>query len=123
MGWIGQEVTSGRRRICSFLALLAGIPLTSGFIGKFSLFQAAYETGNIAVVVVGVLASAVAAFFYLRIVVLLFFTEPTNDTVTVVIPSIMTSVAITISALVTVILGVYPSLLLNTAQSFANFLK
>ena len=106
-----------------FLLSFAGIPLTSGFIGKFSLFQAAYETGNIAVVVVGVLASAVAAFFYLRIVVLLFFTEPTNDTVTVVIPSIMTSVAITISALVTVILGVYPSLLLNTAQSFANFLK
>ena len=106
-----------------FLLSFAGIPLTSGFIGKFSLFQAAYETGNIAVVVVGVLASAVAAFFYLRIVVLLFFTEPTNDTVTVVIPSIMTSLAITISALVTVVLGVYPSLLLNTAQSFANFLK
>ncbi|MEI6648586.1 MAG: NADH-quinone oxidoreductase subunit NuoN [Actinomycetes bacterium] len=106
-----------------FLLSFAGIPLTSGFIGKFSLFQAAYETGNIAVVVVGVLASAVAAFFYLRIVVLLFFTEPTSDTVSVVIPSIMTSIAITVSALVTIVLGVYPSLLLNTAQSFANFLK
>lgn len=106
-----------------FLLSFAGIPLTSGFIGKFSLFNAAYETGNITVVVVGVLASAVAAFFYLRIVVMLFFTEPTNDSVTVVIPSIMTRFAITFCALVTVVLGVYPSLLLNTTQTFANFLK
>ena len=106
-----------------FLLSFAGIPLTSGFIGKFSLFSAAYQTGNIAVVVVGVLASAVAAFFYLRIVVMLFFTEPTIDSVTVIIPSIMTRIAIGVSALVTIILGVYPSLLLNVADSFANFLS
>ena len=105
-----------------FLISFAGIPLTSGFIGKFSLFNAAYESGNILVVVVGVLSSAVAAFFYLRIVVMLFFTEPTNDSVTVVIPSVMTRIAITVCALATIILGVYPSLLLNTAQTFANFL-
>ncbi len=105
-----------------FLISFAGIPLTSGFIGKFSLFNAAYESGNILVVVVGVLSSAVAAFFYLRIVVMLFFTEPANDSVTVVIPSVMTRIAITVCALATIILGVYPSLLLNTAQTFANFL-
>lgn len=106
-----------------FLLSFAGIPLTSGFIGKFSLFSAAYQTGNIAVVVVGVLASAVAAFFYLRIVVMLFFTEPTIDSVTVIIPPIMTRIAIVASALVTIVLGVYPSLLLNVADSFANFLS
>jgi NADH-quinone oxidoreductase subunit N len=106
-----------------FLLSFAGIPLTSGFIGKFSLFNAAYETGNILVVVVGVLTSAIAAFFYLRIVVLLFFTEPTQNSVTVVIPANMTRIAITVSALVTVVLGVYPSIVLNPAQTFANFLK
>lgn len=106
-----------------FLLSFAGIPLTSGFIGKFSLFNAAYQTGNIAVVVVGVLASAVAAFFYLRIVVMLFFTEPTIDSVTVIIPPIMTRIAIVTSALVTIVLGVYPTLLLSVADSFANFLS
>jgi NADH-quinone oxidoreductase subunit N len=106
-----------------FLLSFAGIPLTSGFIGKFSLFNAAYDSGNINVVIVGVLSSAVAAFFYLRIVVLLYFTEPTSDTVTVVIPSILTRVAITVCAVVTIVLGIYPSLVLNMADTFASFLQ
>ena len=97
--------------------------MTSGFIGKFSLFNAAYESGNINVVIVGVLSSAVAAFFYLRIVVLLYFTEPTSDTVTVVIPSILTRAAITVCAVVTIVLGIYPSLVLNMADTFASFLQ
>jgi NADH-quinone oxidoreductase subunit N len=54
---------------------------------------------------------------------LLFFTEPTQNSVTVVIPANMTRIAITVSALVTVVLGVYPSIVLNPAQTFANFLK
>ena len=106
-----------------FLLSFAGIPLTAGFVGKFSIFSAAYESGNIYLVVAGVLSSAIAVFFYIRIILMLFFSNELNDTVSVIIPSIRTRAAIAICALITVILGVAPSLLLNSAQTFANFLR
>jgi NADH-quinone oxidoreductase subunit N len=106
-----------------FLLSFGGIPLTSGFIAKFSIFTAAYENGNILIVVFGVLTSAIALFFYLRVIVMLFFTEPKSDAVTVSVPSLQVSFVVAASALVTIVLGVYPSLLLNSAQSFATFLR
>jgi NADH-quinone oxidoreductase subunit N len=106
-----------------FLLSFAGIPLTAGFVGKFSLFSAAYESGNIYLVIAGVVSSAIAVFFYLRIILMLFFTDSNSDSVSVVIPSILTRIAIAISAIVTLVLGVAPSLLLNAAQSFASFLR
>ena len=59
-----------------FLLAFAGIPLTSGFTGKFAVFQAAIAGGALPLVIVGVLASAVAAFFYVRVIVLMFFSDP-----------------------------------------------
>jgi len=108
---------------CLFLLSFGGIPLTSGFIAKFSIFTAAYESGNISVVVFGVLTSAIALFFYLRVIVMLFFTEPKSDVVTVSVPSPQVSFVVAASVIVTIVLGVYPSLLLNSAQSFASFLR
>jgi NADH-quinone oxidoreductase subunit N len=108
----------------SFLLLsFAGIPLTSGFVGKFAIFSAAYESGNIALVVVGVLASAIAAFFYIRVIIMMFFTDPVNNSVSVIIPSIKSRVSIIISAVISITLGIAPSLLLTTADNFANFIK
>ena len=106
-----------------FLLSFAGIPLTSGFVGKFAIFSAAYESGNIYLVVAGVLSSAIAVFFYLRIILMLFFADATNDSVSVVIPSILTRISITASAVITIILGIAPSLLLNIAQNYAFFLR
>ena len=63
-----------------FLAAFAGIPLTSGFTGKFAVFSAACRGGATPLVVVGVVASAVAAFFYVRVIVLMFFSEPARPT-------------------------------------------
>lgn len=59
-----------------FLLSFAGIPLTAGFVGKFAVFSAAVEGGAWPLALVGVLASAAAAFFYVRIIVLMFFTAP-----------------------------------------------
>jgi len=59
-----------------FLLSLAGVPITSGFIGKLVVFGAAIEAGYEWVVVVGVLASAIAAFFYLRVMVVMYMQEP-----------------------------------------------
>ena len=104
-----------------FLLSFGGIPLTAGFVGKFSIFTAAYSGGNTLVVIVGVLASAIALLFYLRVVLLLFFSEPTSESVSVVIPSLLTRIAIGISALVTVVLGIYPNLLINLVTSYSFF--
>lgn len=106
-----------------FLLAFAGIPLTSGFIGKFAIFTAAYESGNIGVVVVGVLSSAIAAFFYIRVIVMMYFADDNGDSLTVVIPSPLTSIAIWVSGGVTLVLGVYPTPVLNAINTLATFIR
>jgi len=63
-----------------FLLSFAGIPLTAGFAGKFAVFSAAIEGGAWPLALIGVLSSSAAAFFYVRIIVLMFFTEPAGST-------------------------------------------
>jgi NADH-quinone oxidoreductase subunit N len=108
----------------AFLLLtFAGIPLTSGFVGKFAIFSAAYQSGNIGLVVVGVLSSAIAAFFYIRVIIMMFFSDPQNDSVSIIIPTVKSRIAISTATITSVVLGIAPSLLLNPATSFANFIK
>ncbi|MFI5099273.1 MAG: NADH-quinone oxidoreductase subunit NuoN [Actinomycetes bacterium] len=106
-----------------FLLALAGIPLTSGFTGKFAVFSAAAGAGATPLVIVGVLASAVAAFFYIRIIVLMFFSEPAADGPTVAIPSVFTTAAVAMGAAVTVVLGIAPQPLLDLADRASVFLR
>jgi NADH-quinone oxidoreductase subunit N len=97
------------------LFALAGIPLTSGFTGKFAVFSAALADGMAPLVVVALVASAVAAFFYLRVVVLMYFSEPATDGPTVSVPGAFTTAAITLGVVVTLLLGVLPTFALNWA--------
>ena len=106
-----------------FLLAFAGIPLTSGFIGKFSIFSAAYESGSTAILITGVLSSAFAAFFYIRVIVLMFFKDQAGDGTSVVIPSIYTQITIVTSFAVTFVLGVYPTPLINFIANTATFLR
>ena len=106
-----------------FLLAFAGIPMTSGFIGKFSIFSAAYQSGSLATLIAGVLSSAIAAFFYIRVIVLMFFKDPVEDGTSVVIPSALTTTTIAISAVVTLVLGVFPAPLINFIASTAVFLR
>lgn len=103
------------------LLAMAGIPLTSGFVSKFAVFQAAVEGGAVPLVIVGVLSSAIAAFFYVRVIVLMFFTEPADDGPVVVNSGVGTIGAIGLATLVTVVLGVWPQPLLDLADSAAVF--
>jgi NADH-quinone oxidoreductase subunit N len=108
----------------AFLLLaFAGIPLTSGFTAKFAVFSAAVAHGATPLVVVGVLSSAIAAFVYVRIIVLMYFSEPAGDTVRAVSPSIVTTLAVTVGVLVTFVLGVFPSPLLDLAARSSLFLR
>ncbi len=106
-----------------FLLAFAGIPLTSGFIGKFSIFSAAYQSGSLAILIAGVLSSAAAAFFYIRVIVLMFFKDPVEDGASVVIPSALTTTTIAISATITLVLGVFPAPLINFIATTATFLR
>jgi NADH-quinone oxidoreductase subunit N len=106
-----------------FLLAFAGIPLTSGFIGKFSIFSAAYESGSTVILITGVLSSAIAAFFYIRVIVLMFFKDPVEDGTSVVIPSLYTQVTIVLATVTTFALGIFPTPLINFIQSSATFLR
>ena len=106
-----------------FLLAFAGIPLTSGFIGKFSIFSAAYESGSTAVLIAGVLSSAIAAFFYIRVIVLMFFKDPVEDGTSVLIPSGLTTTTIAITSVITLVLGIYPAPLINFIASSAFFIR
>lgn len=106
-----------------FLLAFAGIPLTSGFAGKFAVFKAAAEGGAGALVVVGVIASAIAAFFYLRVIVLMFFSEPRADGPSVAVPSVLTSSAIAVGVVVTIVLGVAPQYFLELAGHAGVFVR
>ena len=106
-----------------FLLALAGIPLTSGFTGKFAVFTAAIDGGATPLVIIAVIASAVAAFFYARVIVLMFFTEPPADGPSVVVPSAFTTVAIGTSAAFTVLLGIAPQPVLDLVINAGLFLR
>jgi NADH-quinone oxidoreductase subunit N len=104
-----------------FLLAFAGIPLTSGFVSKFAVFNAAARGGAVPLVIIGVVASGVAAYFYVRVIVLMFFTEAPADPPHVVIPSVWSRAAIAVCAAVTIGLGVFPQPLLDLVDHAAHF--
>jgi len=104
-----------------FLLSLAGIPLTSGFVAKFAVFRAAIEVGAWPLALVALLASAVAAFYYLRIIVLMYFSPPAVDGPTVGVPGLPTTLVLAITATATLVLGVFPGAVLDIAQKAAIF--
>jgi NADH-quinone oxidoreductase subunit N len=103
-----------------FLIAFAGIPLTSGFTGKFAVFRAAIQGGAVPLVIVGVISSAILAFPYVRVIVLMFFSEPATEGPVVVRPSAYTGVAVAVGAVATVVLGIIPQPLLNLASHAAS---
>lgn len=106
-----------------FMLSFAGIPLTGGFVGKWAVFSAAYSGGFWWLVVVGVLISALAAYFYVRVIVLMFFTEPVGEGPTVAVPSILTTVVIVVAAVATIGLGIIPGPVLELAQHAGAFVR
>ena len=106
-----------------FLLGMAGIPLTSGFTGKWAVFASALSGGAWPLVVVAVLMSAVAAFFYVRVIVLMYFSEPIGDGPTVALPSVLTTIVIAVGFAVTLALGVVPGPVLDLAAAAGEFIR
>jgi NADH-quinone oxidoreductase subunit N len=118
---LGRERPLVGAMFSMFLLAFAGIPLTSGFIAKFAVFNAAEQSGAAPLVIVGVVASGVAAYFYVRVIVLMFFTEPLDEPPTIFVPGILSKAAIAVTAAVTVALGIFPQPLLDFCEHAAQF--
>lgn len=112
--------------VTSVFALLmlsfAGIPLTGGFIGKWEVFLSAWEGGYSWLVVVAIVASLVAAYVYLRVIVLMFFADPVDD-VSIVKAGPMTLVPIALGAFVTLYLGLFPGPVIDVVTASSIFFR
>lgn len=105
-----------------FLLSFAGIPLTSGFIGKFVVFSAAISGGLAWAVVVAVIASAATAFFYVRLIVLMYLTDAEDESTVAVGSEGPTTIAIGACAVFTVLLGIIPGPVLNLLSNASQLL-
>jgi NADH-quinone oxidoreductase subunit N len=95
-----------------FLLSLLGMPLTAGFMGKIVVFSAALQQGYVWLVVIGVLNTAVSAYYYLRLIIVMFFRERTTPWESPRIPaSAVVALVITIAAVF--YLGLFPGRVIN----------
>ena len=107
-----------------FLLSFAGIPLTAGFVGKLVVFAAAWRGGYGWLVLVAVIASLVAAFFYLRVVVAMWFKgAERGERGTVAEASGWTWAVVAVAAVATVVLGLVPGSILDLAAGAAQFIR
>ncbi|MBS1799102.1 MAG: NADH-quinone oxidoreductase subunit N [Acidobacteria bacterium] len=104
-----------------FLLSLIGIPFTGGFFGKFYVFSAALHSGNVWLAVIGLLNSGIACFYYLRLLAAL-YTRPAHDSVHVSLTpvSIPVAIALTFTAVATLLLGIAPNRILDLAHRSAD---
>ncbi len=107
-----------------FLISLIGIPFTGGFFGKFYSFTAAVDGGAIALAIIGLLNSGLAAAYYLRLA-LVCVQRPSDDQIAPPKPHVGIAVmaALAIAVLATLILGIRPNAWLSAAQSAAHTLQ
>jgi NADH-quinone oxidoreductase subunit N len=102
-----------------FLLSLIGIPITGGFFAKFYVFSAALRANLIWLTLIGVVNSAVGAYYYLRIIVVMYMREARKQVPVTPVPRSL-GVALALSVIVTIYLGVLPNRVLQYAQQSAR---
>ncbi len=104
-----------------FMFSMAGVPPTAGFIGKFYIFTGAIQSGYLSLAIIGVLNSAISAYYYLRVLVYMFFKDYEGGVSPIVVyPS--TAVGIILSAIGVLVLGTVPAFLFNAVSKAITFL-
>lgn len=106
-----------------FLLSFIGVPLTGGFFGKFYIFKAALDANLVWLSVLGLLNSAVAAYYYLRILVVMYFNEPGDSMDGLQPASAGISLTLWAAALGTLFLGIFPGTVLSFARASSALLK
>lgn len=105
-----------------FLLSLAGLPGTAGFMAKLEVFLAGIEAGHVGIVVVGVLSSVIAFFFYVRIIAAMFMEEEPEALVDQPLPETPgVSVSLVVASTAVVALGIRPGLVMDLARQAASF--
>jgi NADH-quinone oxidoreductase subunit N len=102
-----------------FLLSLIGTPLTAGFFGKFYIFKAALDANLVWLTVLGLLSTAVAAYYYLRVLVVMYFKDPGDSVENLEPAGIGLQIAVYASALGTLVLGIFPGWVLDIATRAA----
>jgi len=102
-----------------FLLSLIGIPITGGFFAKFYVFAAALQANLVGLVIIGVLNSAVGAYYYLRIIVMMYMHESRAEIPVSPVP-IGLGTALVVSAAATIYLGTLPGRVLEYASRSAS---
>jgi NADH-quinone oxidoreductase subunit N len=97
-----------------FLFSLAGIPPTAGFMGKFTIFSAAINSGYIWLVIVGVLTSAASVFYYFRVIMKMYMESPETAPTKLQFGPAMV-LALSITTAVVLYIGIFPTTYLNLA--------
>ncbi|OGW15026.1 MAG: hypothetical protein A2035_02355 [Nitrospirae bacterium GWA2_42_11] len=97
------------------LADIAGIPPTAGFIGKFYIFMSLIKTGYVSLAIIAVIMSVISAYFYIRIVMLIYMKEPVREFDLARSPA--NSLALIIAVIGTIIIGILPAWFLEMAKS------
>jgi NADH-quinone oxidoreductase subunit N len=120
LGW-KQPVTAALFSV--FLLSLIGVPLTGGFFGKFYIFKAALDANLVWLTVLGLLNSAVAAYYYLRILVVMYMKEPGEATLSLQPMGMGIGTTLWVAALGTLVLGIFPSVVLNFATASSALVK
>ncbi|HUS18026.1 MAG TPA: NADH-quinone oxidoreductase subunit N [Terriglobales bacterium] len=102
-----------------FMLSLIGIPLTGGFLGKFLVFSAALKSNLVWLTVIGVVNSAIAAYYYLRLIVVMYMQEGDDSVVLTPVP-VAVAAALILAAGLTIYLGVAPGHVLDMAARGAQ---
>src|SRR5206468_10918228 len=102
-----------------FLLSLLGMPLTAGFMGKIMVFSMGLRQGYIWLVVLGVLNTAVSAYYYLRLIIVMFFRERTTEWSAPRIPASV-AVALVITIIGVFYLGIFPGRVINAFSAKPN---
>jgi NADH-quinone oxidoreductase subunit N len=118
---LGRRAPAQAAILTVFMLSLIGIPVTGGFLAKFYVFQAAMQSHLTGLVIVGVINSAIAAYYYLRVIVVMYMREPEKE-VPVLKMSPGLAVALVACVVATIYLGVLPDRVLNYALESARAL-
>ncbi|HZE27506.1 MAG TPA: NADH-quinone oxidoreductase subunit N [Terriglobales bacterium] len=102
-----------------FLISLIGIPITGGFFAKFYVFSAALKSNLVGLTIIGVINSALGAYYYLKIIVVMYMRDPREEVPVLPVP-LGLGVALVITLAATIYLGVLPGRVLDFAQRSAK---
>jgi len=120
---LGRREPATAALLSIFVFSLIGVPLTGGFFGKFYVFQAALNSHLVWLTILGLVNSAVAAYYYLKIIVAIYMREPEVATMQLEAPPVSLRLALWLSAIGVLALGLFPSALLQFATSSATTLR